>query len=155
MTLRYVTKQDDAVARFVTQRIAHCDPRGFPKGFEAIGILDNRELVAGLVYYSHQPVAGTIELAAAAAPGHHWLSRAIVERTFEHAFRTRGCQMVIMRVRMDNKPLWSRLAEFGFDLAYVSRLYGRSQGGVICTFTDDKWAKHPLNRHRHAQQEAA
>ena len=156
MRLRYITGQDGAVARFVAQLIPHCDRRGFPKGVEAIGVLDDGQLVAGLVYYWHNPVSGTIEMAAAALRGRYWLSRAIVERAFNHAFGRRGCQMVIMRVRADNGPLLKRLAAFGFDRYHIPRLYGRNADGVICTLTIDQWAVHPLNRHRaQRQQEAA
>jgi RimJ/RimL family protein N-acetyltransferase len=146
MRLRYVHEQDHPVARFVAALIPHVGWRGF-SNYRAIGVIDDRgELIAGLVYTNWNPMAGTIELSAAAQPGRNWLTRATVRLAFDYAFEKHGCQMVIMRVRADNVSLLARLSDFGFSMSFVHRLYGRDTGGMVCTFTAEQWAQHPINR---------
>ena len=141
MTLRYVYGQDRNVARFVAQLIPHVDPRGFPVGADAIGIVDgNNEPVAGVVFFNWNPRAGTIEIAAAARSGRRWFSRETIRRALGHAFEQRGCQMVMFRVLANNYDLLRQLAAFGCTLVTVPRLYGRADDGVICSYTAEQWA---------------
>jgi RimJ/RimL family protein N-acetyltransferase len=148
MTLRYVYGQDRNVARFVASLIPHVDPRGFPANAEAIGVVDAHNTpLAGIVYFNWNPAAGTIEIAIAAARSdRHWFSRETIYRLFDHAFRTRGCQMAIMRVRADNARMQRQLDILGCSFAPVARLYGRAVDGVICTYTAEQWAESRFNR---------
>ena len=147
MTLRYVYDQDAAVARFVAQLIPHID-RGFPSDAKAIGIADATwRALGGMVFYHWNKVAGTTEVAIAAVPGvSFWFSRETIYRLYDYAFRTRDCQMVIVRVRADNRRLLRQLDTFGYAFAPIARLYGRDMDGVICTYTAEQWAANRFNR---------
>ena len=146
MTLRYVYGQDETVARFVAQLIPHVD-RGFPAGYQSIGVCDAQgRLIAGVVYYYQNKRNGTIEVATAALPHTVWFTRETLRHMAEFAFKRCGCQMVIMRVRDEDERLQAQLARFGCSFVRVPRLYGRDSDGVMCLLTDDAYAEHPAVR---------
>lgn len=139
MTLRYVYGDDANVARFVARLIPHID-RGFPSDAKAIGITDAKgKPLAGIVFYHWNKVSGTTEMAIGALPGGRWVSRETLNRMYAYAFGTRGCQMLITRVRADNPGLLNQLRLFDYKLIEVPRLYGRHCDGVLATYTVDDW----------------
>ena len=147
MTLRYVYGQNQAVAQFVARLIPHIDPRGFPVTAGAIGIVNaNNEPVAGIVFYNWNTHAGTVDIAAAARPGHPWFSRETMRHAFGYAFGKLRCQMAVMRVLASNLSLLRQMHAFGCALITVPRLYGRDDDGVICTYTAEQWASSKFNR---------
>jgi hypothetical protein len=157
MTLRYVYGEDAPVARFVAQLIPHID-RGFPSDAKAIGITNAEGIpLAGIVFYHWIKTAGTTEVAIAGRTGFRWFSRETIFRLYDYAFTARACQMVIMKVRADNRSLLCQMKAFGCKTTPVERLYGRADDGVICTYTVEQWAASKFNRPPVArpQEEAA
>lgn len=145
MPLRYVFGQDETVAYFVAQMIAHVRRRGFGKACKTIGIADaNNELIAGLVYHNLDDAAGVIEISGAALPGYQWATRETLRMLHQYPFRQCGCQMVVMRVAADNERLLRQLLALGYELIAFPRLFGREADGVLCRLTDDVWAANKI-----------
>ena len=105
---------------------------------KTIGVVEDGQLIAGLVYFNYDPDAAVIELGTASSSP-RWLNRVTYRRMFEYPFIECGCQMLIVRVRADNAALLSVLARMNFNLTYVPRMYGRDADGVLGTLTDDQW----------------
>lgn len=139
--LRYVFDRHELVADFVAQMIPHLrGQHGIGKGCKAIGVVDDdNELIAGLIYHHWDPVAGTIEMTAAALPSCGWLTRSTLAVMYRYPFEQCNCQMVIKRVQVSNGSLLRQLAALGFRRVDVPRLFGRGRDGVICTLTYEDW----------------
>jgi len=133
--LELVYGYDEEVARFIASFGATGPDYGRCK---TIGVVEDGQLIAGLVYFNYDPDAAVIELGTASSSP-RWLNRVTYRRMFEYPFIECGCQMLIVRVRADNAALLSVLARMNFNLTYVPRMYGRDADGVLGTLTDDQW----------------
>lgn len=128
---------DKAVSDFVSTLLFH-DERGFGN-CRAIGVLDTTgALISGVVYHNWQPEAQTIEMSCAST-NPRWLNRIVLDEIFRYPFERVGCQMVLMRVSERNKRLHRQFDVLGLRRLGVPRLYGRNEGGIIFTLTDDDW----------------
>jgi len=145
MSLGYVYGHDGVVSAFVARLIPHCH-RGFGFNIKTIGIIDQGDLVAGIVFHNWDPDAGIIEISGAALPGEPWLSRETLKRMFQYPFHECGCQMVVQRTPRDDEKLLGVLAKYGYDFVHVPRLFGRDRDGVICLLTAEAWASNKFNR---------
>ena|SRR4249920_435396 len=145
MSLEYVYGHDGVVSAFVARLIPHCS-RGFGFNIKTIGIIDQGDLIAGIVFHNWDPEAGIIEISGAALPGEPWLSRETLRRMFQYPFHDCGCQMVVQRTPRDDEKLLGVLAKFGYDFILIPRLFGRKRDGVVCVLTDDAWANNKFNR---------
>lgn len=143
--LGYVYGHDGVVSSFVARLIPHCS-RGFGFNIKTIGIIDQGDLVAGIVFHNWDPEAGIIEISGAALPGEPWLSRETLRRMFQYPFHDCGCQMVVQRTPRDDEKLLGVLAKFGYAFVPVPRLFGRNRDGVICLLTYEDWAGNKFNR---------
>lgn len=144
--LDYVYHQDQVVAQFVAQLIPSFHGRGFGQNVKALGIIDDGDLIAGLVYHNYDPVAGVIEMSGAAIPGKQWLSRETIRRMYVYPFRDCGCQMVTMRVAADDDRLLRQLAALNYSFIKVPRILGRDRDGVLCLLTYEDWVNNKFNR---------
>ncbi len=151
--LETVSDVDGVVARWVSRHIA-----GGHRGFNAstaIGIVDDGELVAGVVYHDYNPEAGIIEISAASTTK-RWLTRPVLSTLFSYPFDGVGCQMVVMRTekgnRQDNGRGMERLSKaYGFTQIEIPRLYGRNRHGIVHCLTEEAWRSngfHPENEMR-------
>ena len=145
MSYAYVYGYDGVVSAFVARLIPHC-ARGFGFNIKTIGIVDEGDLVAGIVYHNWEPEAGIIEISAAALPHEPWLSRETLKRMFQYPFLECKCQMVVQRIQADDERQQFMMARFGYTLVKVPRMYGRGRDGVIGLLTDDAWAANKFNR---------
>lgn len=148
--LDYVYGQDDIVAQFVAQLIPSCRERGFGK-CKAIGVIENGDLIAGLVYHNWDDGAGVIEMSGAALPGKFWLTSETLRRIYEYPFLQVGCQMVLMRVRAEDTRLLRILAAIGYMFVKVPRMLGRDKDGVICLLTIEDWISNKFNQRARRQ----
>jgi len=127
---------DGIVADFVAKSVP-----GLERGFGAcktIGVLDNGNLIAGLVYHNWNPESGVIEISGSAL-NPRWLTREVLREMFDYPFKRCGCQMVVMRVSEHNKRLHRQLKAYGFKSYEIPRLRGRKESEIIFTLTDDDW----------------
>jgi hypothetical protein len=149
--LRYAFDQHELVADFVAQMIPHVRRAGFGKACRAIGITnEDNELIAGLVYHNLSPEAGLIEISGAALPGFFWATRETLRLMHQYPFVQCGCQMVVMKVPLDNERLLSQLLRLGYELIKLPRIFGRDRDGVFCYLTYEAWMQSALcRRYKH------
>jgi RimJ/RimL family protein N-acetyltransferase len=148
--LETVSDIDGIVARWVSKHIA-----GGHRGFNAstaLGIVEDGELVAGVVYHDYNPEAGIIEISAAST-SKRWLSRPVLLTLFSYPFDGVGVQMLVMRTEVgnqqDNGRGMARLSKaYGFTQILIPRLYGRDKDGLLHCLTAEAWRAngfHPEN----------
>jgi RimJ/RimL family protein N-acetyltransferase len=144
--LDYVYGHDEVVAQFVAQLIPHCR-RGWKKEeTRAIGVINEQgHLIAGLVYFNHDPEAGTIEIAGASIDP-HWLTRGTIARMYQYPFLQCGCQMIYQKTPAENMRLLRQLAVYGYKFVKQERMFGRDRDGVICSLTYEAWAGNRFNK---------
>jgi hypothetical protein len=158
--LDYVYGQDQAVAHFASQLIPSCRVRGFGP-CKTIGVLEDGELIAGLIYHNYDPDAQIIELSGAALPGHNWLVPETIKRQYQYPFHQCNCQMIVQRNSAADERLLRMLAAYNYMFVPVPRMFGRDKDGVLCLLTYEAWADNKFNkRFKHhlradAQREAA
>jgi hypothetical protein len=145
MTLEYVYGYDGIVSAFVARLIPHCQ-RGFGFNIKTIGVIDDGDLIAGLVYHNWDPEAGLIEISGAALPGEPWLSRETIRRMYQYPFHVCNCQMIAQRLPADDERQQRMLAAYGYMLIRVPRLFGRDRDGVLALLTAEDWAANKFNR---------
>jgi RimJ/RimL family protein N-acetyltransferase len=145
MSLDYVYGYDGIVSAFVARLIPHCH-RGFGLNIKTIGIVDDGELIAGIVYHNWDPEAAVIEISGAALPGEPWLSRETLKRMFQYPFLECKCQMIVQRFPADDERQKYIMARYGYALIHVPRMFGRDRDGVLALLTDEDWANNKFNR---------
>lgn len=137
--LRYVYDQSETVANAVARSIPHLHRRLFGK-CRAIGILDEQgRMIAGIVYHTWSPEAGTIELSVAALPGCGWFSRETVWRMYSYPFIDAGAQMCIHVVPADHLHSQRQLATLGCELTRIPRLFGRDRDAMLGLLMREEW----------------
>lgn len=139
---------DEVIAQFVAQLIPSCRERGFSKAMKAIGVVNDRTLVAGFVYHNWEPDAGVIEISCAALPGSRWLTRRTIFDLYAYPFLQCECQMVVGRVDAENEQLLRQMAALNYSMIRVPRMLGRDHDGVLCLLTVEDWMNNKLNRPR-------
>ena len=156
----YVYGHEAIISAFVSERM----PTGRGRGFgncATIGVIEDGDLIAGIVFHNWDPEAQTIEISAAALPNHPWLSRETIKRMYQYPFLGAGCQMVINRVSADDERQLRMLAVYGYDFIRIPRAAGRNKDVILCLLTREAWEGNKFNRrlkhHEGAvpQQEAA
>jgi RimJ/RimL family protein N-acetyltransferase len=145
MTLKYLYGQDELVADFVAKMIPHVRAFGFGKS-KAIGVCEDNELIAGIVFHGLSKEAGLMELSAAALPGKQWCTRETLRQMYNYCFIQCGCQQVVNKVLASDERHLRELAALGYRLIAVPRLFGRDKDGVIALLTDDDWREGKIFR---------
>lgn len=141
--LRYLFGEDELVSGFAAALIPHCR-RGFGNKLRTMGVIDDDQLIAGLVYHNYDPEAGVIEISGAATSP-RWLSRRTLLLMHSYPFFECEAQMIVQRTPADNIRLLSILARYGYMLIKVPRLFGRDRDGVICLLTYEDWISNRFN----------
>jgi hypothetical protein len=142
--LSYLYNSHHVVAAWVAQRIPHCR-RGW-EACRAIGIADDDDLIAGLVYHNWEPEAGIMEISSAAVPGSGWYTRETMARHYQYPFLQCQCQMVVVRVKASDERLLRMFAVQGYAFVKIARLFGRNEDGVVGTLTYEDWANNKFNK---------
>lgn len=110
------------------------------ENFCSLGILDGDRLVAGVLYHNHYPDTGVIEMTAASI-SKRWLTRPVLKAMFSLPFDRFGCQLCVLRVSENNKPMIRMAKAYGFAEYVIPRLRGRDEAEHILTLTDDDWRR--------------
>lgn len=142
MPLKYVYGQDEIVADFVIRMNPHEHVVGERiKNFKAIGACDeNNELIAGIVYHSFNPIAGTMEIALAAIPRRRWMTPEGLGIAFRYPFVECKCQMVRTWTTPRYENILRIMAVMDFKFYTIPRMFGRDKDGIFCTLTYEDWA---------------
>jgi hypothetical protein len=143
--LDYIYGHDQVVASFVAALIPTCH-RGFGPNAKAIGVIEDGNLIAGLVYHNYDPDAEIIEISGAALPKKNWLTRGTIARMYQYPFLQVGCQMIVQRNSADDERLLGMLASYGYTFIHVPRMLGRDRDGVLCLLTYEDWIDNRFNR---------
>lgn len=126
---------DDRVAQWVANAIPGCS-RGFGK-CRALGVLDDGELVAGVVFHNWSPEDRVIEISAASVSA-KWMTRPVMDAAFTYAFDGADCDLVVARIHEKNtraRRLWRGL---GADEFLIPRVRAGAAEAVY-TFGRDQW----------------
>ena len=110
-----------------------------------MGVFEDEELIAVMVYHNYDRKSGVIEISGAAS-NKEWLKRHVLREMFSVPFDNMGCQMVVMRVSPNDKALGRMLTAYGFSSYVIPRLRGRNEDEVIFTLTDTVWMNNKFNR---------
>lgn len=121
------------MAAWVANRIDECD-RGFGE-CQALGVIREGEIVAGLVFHNWQPQWGTIEISGA-AESPRCMSRQIISDALKYPFSF--CQMVVAQCDL-NSAAHKLMKRLGADEYVIPRLRGFDREGVILTLTREQW----------------
>lgn len=112
---------------------------------QALAILDDDKLIAGMVWHNWEPDAGVIEISGAGI-SKRWLTRQTLRVMFAIPFEEWGCQAVVMRVSDHDAPLHRMLKAYGFERYTIPRLRGRGEAENVFVLTDEAWASNKFNR---------
>jgi RimJ/RimL family protein N-acetyltransferase len=143
--LTYLYNSPVVISRWVAERIPHCHGRSFEHS-KAIGVMDDEQLIGGMVYHNWEPEAGIIEISAAAVPHSGWYTRETMARMYQYPFLELSLQMVIGRVKVSDEALLRIMANIGYTFVRIDRFFGRNEDGVIATLTFEDWANNKFNR---------
>ena len=140
------------VADFVARTVPGC-ARGFGE-CQAIGFLENGNLVAGVVYHNWHPESGVIELSAASIT-RKWLTRERLCAIFEYPFGQIRCRMAVARIGEHNaraRRIWRSL---GADEYVIPELRSPNEAEVIYTLSADRWRNSKFAGNTHGQTKRA
>jgi len=134
----------DDVAAFVAANIPGCE-RGFGE-CQAIGFLENGQIVAGVVYHGWTPESGVIQMSAASLH-RKWLTRERLAMIYEYPFAF--CRMVMSRQAESNtrtRRIWRSL---GANEYVIPQLRSPTEAEVIFTLTAEQWQASKFKRASH------
>lgn len=120
--------------------------------FCSLGVFSESQLVAGVLYHNWHPAAGVIEMSAASLTK-KWLTRAVLKAMFALPFEKLGCQLCVLRVSEQNKPMVRIAKAYGFQDHLIPRLRGRNEAEHILTLADDTWRANGFHK-EHANGQA-
>ena len=121
---------------FVARVIPGCE-RGFG-ACQAIGFIENGEIVAGVVYHNWSPETGVIELSAGSIT-RKWLTRPRLSLIFGYPFHVVNCRMAIARIAESNhraRRIWRSL---GADEFVIPALRSPTEAECIFTLSRETW----------------
>jgi RimJ/RimL family protein N-acetyltransferase len=116
----------------------HIGLKPFVPHYTTLGVFDDQELIAVILYNNYHPDAGVIEMHGAATSS-RWLTRPVLWEMFSYPFLQLGCQLVAMRVSERDNRLKRILGAYGFEHVTIPRLRGRDEAERIYWLTDDAW----------------
>lgn len=120
-------------------------PRPFQEPYVTMGVFDDANLIAVILYNNFQPEAGVIEFHGAGTTP-RWLSRPVLKAMFEYPFEQLGCQMVVTRNSERHTRLLRILTAYGFDHVLIPRLRGRDEGERIYWLTEEAWRSNGFHK---------
>lgn len=98
---------------------------------EAIGVVENNKLVAGVVFHDYQPNFQSIQLSMAAISP-RWAKRQNIAGLLSYPFEQLGCYRVFTATPKDNEKALKVNAHVGFKTeATLHSLFGPNRHGII------------------------
>lgn len=141
----HLPEVNNAVADFVARRIWGRSGDCFGPRC-TMSVVDNGNMVAGVVYHNYYPDQGTIEVSAAADTS-RWLTRRMLNAFISMPFEKLGVQAIIARhseAATHLRRMWGRVGAVEY---VIPRLRGKDQPAeCISVLTDDAWAASPFSR---------
>ena len=109
----------------------------------SLAVVDDKTLIAGIVYHNCDEDAGIIELSGASV-SKKWARPHVLSTIYNIAFDLLGMQMILQRVKAGNAVHLTQLRRLGLQEAVIARGAGRDEDLHMFTMTDDQWRDHPL-----------
>lgn len=120
--------QTEIIKPWVQDLIPHVDDFG---PCEAIGVVENDKLIAGIVYHDFQPKFGTVQLSMAAI-NPRWAKKQNIKDLLSIPFEQFDCYKVWTATPLDNAKALKINAHIGFKReAVLSSMFGKNRHGVI------------------------
>ena len=112
--MRVVGGADQAIGKWVAERIPHVGDIAALGQFAALGVVDGRgEIVAGCVYHNYVPAYGTCDITFATASP-RWATRTNILALLGVPFEQYGCQRVTCVTPAANNAAVRFLTGLGF-----------------------------------------
>lgn len=129
MAKRIIIDDKDGVSAWVAERIPNCSPWDLP--FEAIGLEQDGELIAGVVYDGY--IEGARVNMHVAGVGKRWLTREFLSVCFKYPFVQLGVNVVIGLVESTNEAALKFDKHLGFTEA--CRIEGGAKDSDLIVLT--------------------
>ena len=142
--LEYIYRHDDLVTDFVVTQLPV--NRNLSGKMVAIGVAENGELIAGIVYHNYSTAAGVIEITVAALPGKNWFTRETIRRMYAYPFLQMQCQMVMTNTPAHDERTLRMLASLGHMFVRVPRLRGPTEDAILCLLTREDWQANKIHQ---------
>lgn len=113
--------------------------------FSTLGVFDNGQLLAGLVFHDLHKEYGTIEISGA-GESKRWLTRKAISLIGEISFSLNGCQTLIARVASDNRKSAQLFECSEFEKSTLPNLRGAGVDELVFTITAKAWRCHRMNK---------
>ena len=131
--IHLVAGHTDKVATWVADKIPHVTDFG---PCEALGILRDEYIIAGVVYHDYQPNFGTIQLSMAAVSP-MWARREIIAQLLQYPFEQLGCYKVWTATPLDGKMALRVNEKIGFKReAVLAHGFGKGRHCVLMRFLE-------------------
>lgn len=108
------------------------------KPYSTLGVVDDGDLIAVVVFHNLSKRHGIIELSAASTSP-RWLTRPVLKAMFGYPFDQLGVQLVVLRVSERNERMIDIALRFGFADYRIPRLRGRDEAEIILTLAAESW----------------
>jgi RimJ/RimL family protein N-acetyltransferase len=104
----------------------------------AMAVVDNGEVVAGVVFYDYDADAGVIQISGA-SDNKRWMTRPVLWAIYNYVFNELKCQAAVQRNDPDNTTLAAMMPRYGFKRYDIPRLRGRDKAEALFILGDDDW----------------
>lgn len=132
---------DGPLVEWAQEHIPHA-PVDNPFGpCSAIGLEENGQIKAVIVYHEYRPVYGTCEISMAAVTP-RWAQKGIIRALLSVPFEQYGCQLIYTTTPAEN----TRAIRFNLGIGFTKeatlrRRNGRDGDVVLCSMADDEFFK--------------
>lgn len=140
------------IGNWVSERASNTGEIGFSGAYEAIGVIDGNEIIAGFVFHDWNPVYKTIHITLAAHTP-RWGTRRNIEGILRYPFVELGVQRITVTIN-ENNHASLRLAEgVGFKREAVLEKAAGDYGDIILLrLFISEWQSGKFNRMTHNEQ---
>ena len=123
-----ITQPKELIGAFVNVRQG-CDPRAPWGSFNALGLITNGQLVAGIVYNNFE--GASAEMHVSAIEGSRWMTKEFLFSAFDYPFNQLGLRRVTGRIKKRNKRAAAFVKHLGFKYEGTMRHYFADDDALI------------------------
>lgn len=152
--MRLAIGYDREVAHWVGAMLPHVGSGEAFGECVAIGVVDDHDLIAGVVFNNYIDRFRSIELSMASVTP-RWVTRSILAGILAYPYDQMGCIRVTTITPRKNKRALTFNRKLGFKQEGIIRRGFGSQDAVICGLLAKEWRQSPFNQNRVRLAEAA
>jgi len=133
------------IGEWVSERVTSTGEIGFNGDFNALGVVHNDSLIAGVVYHDYHPIYRTICIQLCGDDA-HWATRRTIKLLGDYPFVELDCQRVTALINSDNEKAL-RLAEgVGFKREAVLERAAGDKDIIVLRLFQEEWLKGKFHR---------